>query len=214
MSSTWEIFLSNQGKGTMRWIHYFPVYERHFSAWKDRSFTFLEIGVARGGSGPMWSKYFGPKTRVVGIDIDPVCKKHETENFAVRIGDQSDPGFLQSLIDEFGVPDIVLDDGSHQQDHIYNSFSYIYPQMGLNGVYFVEDLHCSYQAEYKGGLNEPTAFLNRCKNYIDQINGDHSKVPVDPVLKDTFSISIYDSIAVLEKGRTFSKNYIVSGVEW
>jgi hypothetical protein len=67
----------------------------------------------------MWQRYFGPLCKVVGIEIDPRCRKHEAPGIFVRIGGQSDPGFLQSVVDKFGRPDIVLDDGSHRMDHIW-----------------------------------------------------------------------------------------------
>ena len=58
-------------------------------------------------------RYFGPLAKIIGIDINTKCKQHEVDGIFVRIGDQSDEVFLQSILDEFGPPDIVLDDGSH-----------------------------------------------------------------------------------------------------
>jgi len=195
----------------MKWTHYFPIYDKHFGPWRNRTLTFLEIGVLRGGSGSIWSKFFGPMTQIVGLDIDHACKAHETKQYQIRIGDQSDPLFLQRVIDEFGVPDIVLDDGSHQQDHIYNSFCFLYPRMHLNSIYMVEDLHTSYWPSHRGSLTDPTTFMNRTKGYLDQINQMHNQIPIDPVVKDTFCISVYDSIVVFEKGKTYDKNHVFSG---
>ena len=86
----WQDFLTNQGKVIHKWVHYFPAYERHFAPWRGRSMTFLEIGVAKGGSLAMWQRYFGPLARIVGIDIDPKTRAHEAPGISVRIGDQSD----------------------------------------------------------------------------------------------------------------------------
>jgi hypothetical protein len=77
----------------------------------------------------MWQRFFGPMAKIVGMDIDPKCKAHEVAGTFVPIGDQSDEKFLQSLIDEFGVPDVVLDDGSHHMDHIAKSFHFLYPTL-------------------------------------------------------------------------------------
>jgi len=195
----------------MKWTHYFPIYDKHFAPWRNRTLTFLEIGVLRGGSGAIWSKFFGPMTQIIGLDIDPACKAHESKQYQIRIGDQSNPEFLQSVIDEFGVPDIVLDDGSHRQDHIYSSFSYLYPKMHLNSIYMVEDLHTSYWSSHGGSLADPNTFMNRTKGYLDQINQMHNHIPIDPVVKDTFCISVYDSIVVFEKGKTYDKNHVFSG---
>lgn len=211
--SLWDIFLSQTDPPVYKWTHYFPIYERHFSRYRDRSLTFLEIGVAWGGSAKMWSRYFGPMTKIVGIDIDPKCKEQENNNISIRIGDQSNTHFLQSIIDEFGVPDIVLDDGSHQQHHVNSTFEFLYPKMGKNSVYMIEDLHTAYWPEWHGGLTKPDTFINKSKGYIDQLNLQHTngELKRNPILDNTFSISFYDSIAVFEKGEPFAKKNIWSG---
>ncbi len=190
-----------------KWEHYFPVYERHFSPWRDRSLTFLEIGVARGGSLPMWRRYFGPLAKIVGIDIDPRCKAHEEDGIFVRIGDQSDPAFLDSVLQEFGAPDIVLDDGSHRMEHIWASFEHLYPAVPKNGIYMIEDLHTAYWPDFGGGLDAPASFINRAKTLIDQLNADHSRGAVESndFTRATFAISFYDSMAVFEKGDVWRK---------
>lgn len=211
--SLWGTFLSQTDPPVYKWTHYFPIYERHFSQHRNRSLTFLEIGVAWGGSARMWSRYFGPMTKIIGIDIDPKCKEQEHNNISIRIGDQSDPHFLQSIIDEFGVPDIVLDDGSHQQNHVNSTFEFLYPKMGKNSVYMIEDLHTAYWPEWQGGLTNPNTFINKSKGYIDQLNLQHTKGALERnlILDNTFSISFYDSIAVFEKGDPFAKKNIWSG---
>jgi cephalosporin hydroxylase len=211
--SLWETFLTQNDPPLYKWTHYFPIYERHFAQHINRSLTFLEIGVLQGGSTKMWSKYFGPMTKIVGIDIDPNCKQYESNNVYIRIGDQSDPQFLQSIIDEFGVPDIVLDDGSHQQNHVNATFEFLYPKMNKNSVYMVEDLHTAYWPEWQGGLTNPTTFLNKSKAYIDQLNLQHTKGELqrNPLLDNTFGISFYDSIVVFEKGDPYAKKDLWSG---
>ena len=210
----WQDFLTNDKKLIHKWVHYFPIYERHFSRLRNLSLTFFEIGVSKGGSLQMWQRFFGPLTKVVGIDIDPACRVHEEPGIFVRIGDQSDPQFLQSLIDEFGVPDVVLDDGSHHMSHILASFQFLYPRMYKNAVYMVEDLHTAYWEEYGGGLNHPQSFITQAKKYIDSLNADHSRgaVPSDFITKQTFGISFYDSIVCFEKGDVWRKDAPQIGV--
>ncbi len=199
----WRDFLTNRGKVIHKWEHYFPAYERHFAPWRSRSVTFFEIGVARGGSLPMWRRYLGPMAVVVGLDIDPRCREHEEDGVFVRIGDQSDPAFLDSVIAEFGEPDIVLDDGGHRMDDVWASFQHLYPRVSKNGVYMVEDLHTAYWPDFGGGLDAPTSFINRAKDLIDRLNADHTRGQLEPnsFTRETFSISFYDSIAVFEKAR-------------
>ena len=199
----WQDFQTNQGKVIRKWEHYFPVYERHFGPWRGRSLTFLEVGVAHGGSLAMWRRFFGPLATVIGVDIDPKCRAHEENGVFVRIGDQSDPKFLQSLVDEFGVPDVVLDDGSHQMAHIHATFDALYPRMDKNGVYMVEDLHAAYWPDFGGGLKEPGSFIERAKSLVDQLNADHARGALTPdaFTRETLSIAFYDSMVVFEKGR-------------
>jgi hypothetical protein len=199
----WQDFQTNQGKVIRKWEHYFPVYERHFGPWRGRTLTFLEVGVAHGGSLAMWRRFFGPLATVIGVDIDPKCRAHEENGVFVRIGDQSDPRFLESLVEEFGVPDVVLDDGSHQMAHIHATFDALYPRMGKNGVYMVEDLHTAYWPDFGGGLKEPGSFIERAKSLVDQLNADHARgaLAPDAFTRETLSISFYDSMVVFEKGR-------------
>jgi hypothetical protein len=198
----WQDFQTNQGKVIRKWEHYFPVYERHFAPWRGRTLTFLEVGVAHGGSLAMWRRYFGPLATVVGIDIDPKCRAHAENGAHVRIGDQSDPTFLAAVVEEFGVPDVVLDDGSHQMAHINATFDALYPRMPKNGVYMVEDLHTAYWPDFGGGLHAPASFIERAKALVDSLNADHARgaLAPDAFTRETLSISFYDSIVVFEKG--------------
>ena len=209
----WQDFLTNDERVIHKWVHYFPIYERHFLAYRNRSLTFLEIGVARGGSVAMWQRFLGPMAKIVGIDIEPRCKSYEAPGIFIRIGDQSDERFLQSIIDEFGIPDVVLDDGSHQMDHINATFNFLYPKLPKNGLYLVEDLHTAYWDEFGGGAGKPNTFINRAKGFVDQLHAHHSRGQISPgyVADTTFSINFYDSIVVLEKGDMWRKEAIRVG---
>ena len=195
--------MGNNDEIVDKWRHYFPVYERHFEPWVDRAVTMLEIGVSKGGSLKMWQRYFGPYATIIGIDIDGRCAKYESPGIHVRIGDQSDPDFLATLIDEFGAPDVVLDDGSHHMKHVLATFEFLYPQMASDSVYIVEDLHTAYLEEYGGGTYADTNFFIYARQGIDQMNKHWSRleVPVNPVFDNTRSIGFYDSMVCFEKGR-------------
>jgi len=209
----WQDFLNNNKKPIFKWVHYFPIYERHFASWRNRSMTFLEIGVLDGGSLQMWQRYFGPLAKIVGIDIDDKCKEHESPGIFIRIGDQSDPKFLQSVIEEFGIPDVVLDDGSHQMVHVMASFNFLYPKMLKNATYMVEDLHTAYWSEFGGGVEKPDTFMNFAKGCTDRLNWAHSRgtIAADYIGKETLSISFYDSIVNFEKGDVAWKEALKTG---
>jgi len=207
----WQDFLLQQDPPCYKPKHHFSIYERHFARFRGQSIVFYEIGVCDGGSLGMWRRYFGSSAVVVGIDINPECIKHQTpaatsvypggEAF-VRIGSQVDCEFLNSLIEEFGPPDIVLDDGSHQSEHMIKSFEYIYPLMPRNGVYMVEDTACCYWPEYGGGIDNPNSFINYSKDLIDQLNAEDSRgsVQMSPFGLSTLGASFYRNIVCFEKG--------------
>jgi SAM-dependent methyltransferase len=199
----WSEFVNNKQRTIHKWKHYFPAYEAHFCRFVNRPSVFLEIGCGRGGSAQMWKRYFGPHAQIVGIDINPECKVFEEDQIQIRIGSQSDSAFLQSVLDEFGTPDIVLDDGSHQMSHVVETFRFLYPRTSPTGVYMVEDLHTAYWDEYGGGLKREGSFIELSKNLIDELNADWTRAALAPTnfTRSTLSMHFYDSIAVFERGR-------------
>lgn len=204
----WSDFITNTGRVIHKWTHYFPVYEAHFARYINRPLTFIEIGCGKGGSLQMWKRYFGPHAQIVGIDIEQGCKQFEEEQIAIRIGDQKDGGFLNSVLAEFGTPDIVLDDGSHVMADITASFKHLYPRISSSGVYMVEDLHTAYWDEYGGGLRREGSFIELSKTLIDELNADHSRGEITPTefTNTTLSMHFYDSIVVFERGRHLRKH--------
>jgi SAM-dependent methyltransferase len=213
--SLWSLFLNHQGRVIHKWKHYFPIYERHFSRYVNRPVLFLEIGCGKGGSLQMWKQYFGPHARVVGIDIVPECRAFEEDQIFIRIGSQDDPALLQSVLDEFGSPDIVLDDGSHMMKHLEATFRFLYPRTAPDGVYMVEDLHTAYWEEYGGGLRKPDTFIEISKGLIDEINAEHSRGAVEATefSRTTLSMHIYDSVVAFERGTYLPKSAPMIGRE-
>jgi hypothetical protein len=212
--SLWSDFLTNDDKIIHKWAHYFPIYERHFARWQNRSLVFWEAGVYGGGSLQMWQRYFGPNAVIVGLDINPECKSHEARGINIRIGDQADPVFLNSVIEEFGVPDVVLDDASHHMKLTWDMFEFLYPKLPKNGVYMVEDMHTSYWPKWGGGLHVENSFINRCKRLIDELNAEHIKeddVKPTEFTRTTDCIAFYDSIVVFEKGNALPRTSFRTG---
>ena len=150
----------------------------------------------------MWERYLGPMATVIGIDIDPKCKKHEEGNIHVRIGDQGNKEFLKQIIDEFGEPDIVIDDGSHVMKDVIDSFEFLYPALSKNGVYLVEDMHTAYWSEYGGGTIDDNNFIQYSKKLVDNLNAHHSRGSVKPDFfsNNTFGMYFFDSVVLFERG--------------
>jgi len=206
--NSWNVFLRNRSRIIHKWKHYFPIYDAHFARFINRPCLLVEIGCGDGGSLQLWKSLLGPHAHIVGVDINPECKKFEEDHISIRIGDQSDPDFLHSILTEFGQPDIIIDDGSHVMSHIHASFHYLYPKMSSSGLYLVEDLHTAYWDEFGGGLKRPGSFIETIKNLIDELNADHSRGELSPTdfTRATLSMHLYDSVCVFEKGRTLFKH--------
>ena len=204
----WSDFLTNKGRMIHRWTHYFPIYERHFAPLVNRPITFLEIGLGEGGSLAMWQRHFGPRARIVGLDINPDAKAFEDDQIAVRIGNQADRTFLAAVLEEFGPPDAVVDDGSHIMEHLLATFDFLYPRLTPAGIYVVEDLHTAYMPGYGGGLRRSGTFIERCKDLIDELNADYAGPGLLPTefTHSTISMHIYDSVVVFERGHQLKRS--------
>jgi hypothetical protein len=197
--------LYSQNKGAMvhKWHHYIPLYDRYFSAWRGKPLRFLEIGVSKGGSLQLWRQYFGKQATIYGIDINPDCAEFDGQAGQVRIGSQADGDFLNKVVDEMGGVDIVVDDGSHQMVHMRESLSHLFPRLAEGGVYMIEDLHCSYLAEFGGGLRARANFFNYLSELVEDMHhwyhkrGEHHP----SISRACTGIHIHDSIAVLEKAQ-------------
>ena len=199
----WADFLNNQNRVIHKWKHYFPIYERHFARFVYQPVTMIEIGCGEGGSLQMWKRYFGPHARIIGIDVNPDCARFAEDQIEIRIGPQEDVQFLDRVLNEFGPPDIVLDDGSHVMSHVVATFSWLYSRVSPTGVYAVEDLHTAYWEEYGGGLKRPGTFIELCKDLVDHLNADHTRDQIAPsrFTQSTLSMHFYDSVVVFERGR-------------
>lgn len=201
-----DIFVNNDENIVHKWHHYIPIYDRYFSSFRGKNIKFLEIGVSKGGSLAMWRKYFGHSAIIYGIDIDKNCARFDGVAGQVRIGSQADVSFLQSVIDQMGGVDVILDDGSHHMEHIKKSFNYLFPKLNDGGIYMVEDLHTAYWTKYGGGYQSKNNFFNFVYSMIDDMHHwYHVRAINNPHITDSCSaIHIHDSIAIFEKNTVYA----------
>ena len=196
-------FRANQKRLIHKWVHYFEIYHRHFERFRGKPVTVLEFGVQHGGSLQMWRNYFGRKVRLYGVDIDPRCARLGGRYAKIFIGDQEDRDFLQSIADEIGPVDGLIEDGGHTMGQQIATFEVFYPQMSADGVFLIEDLHTSYWQSFGGGYRRPGTFVEHAKGLTDQLNAWHSaeeELVVDEFTRTTKSMHFYDSIIVFERG--------------
>jgi 23S rRNA U2552 (ribose-2'-O)-methylase RlmE/FtsJ len=204
MNDLEKYFRKNEGRLIHKWIHFFDVYDRHFSRFRNKEITILEIGVSQGGSLQMWKDYFGPKAKIYGIDVNPQCKGLEEVNIKIFIGSQSDRKFLQEVKQSMPKVDILIDDGGHTMEQQIVTYEEMFDHVKDNGVYLAEDLHTSYWLRYGGGYQRKGTFIEYSKKFIDYLNAHHSeqrRLKVNNFTESVDSIHYYDSILVLEKKR-------------
>jgi hypothetical protein len=133
---------------------YTPLYHQLFEGIRDEVRTVLEIGVGNvplmapivgssyspGASLRMWRDYF-ENARIIGCDIRPEVLFEEVriETFLV---DQSKRESLLDLVQQIGVNqfDFIIDDGSHIEKHMINSFQTLWPYVQKGGTYIIEDI--------------------------------------------------------------------------
>jgi len=168
------------------------IYEKLFSELKDSVNKILEIGTYRGGSIRMWREYF-PNAIIHGADLKPEYGV-SGERIVFHLVDQGSRVSLEASIpnEEF---DIIIDDGSHQNDHQMTTLSCLFDRVKSGGFYIIEDVHAGTETrrafcrflmdnEFKTELlsdgeceriqseiNDVTFFFNRCPG-ISIVNGD------------------------------------------
>lgn len=184
-----------------KWIHYFDIYERHFSRFRGTGPTMIEIGVFNGASLAMWKAYFGKGSKIIGIDIKPECKQYEESGIEVFIGSQDDPAVMARVIKKYPKIDIVLDDGGHRMGQQIKSFELLFSKISATGVCAVEDTHTSYISRYGGGCGRDGTFIEYMKCRVDELTARFSggTVVETDITRQAQSISFYDSMVVVEK---------------
>jgi len=195
-----------------KWKHYFEVYERHLGHLRDCKINLLEIGVSHGGSLQMWNQYFRGNAMIYAVDINPECKKFESENVRIFIGSQEDKNFLQYLRSVIPRVDILIDDGGHTMKQQILTFEMLFDHITENGTYICEDLHTSYWKYFGGGYKKKRSFIEYSKTFIDSLHAWHRKeVKPDHFTETMHSLHYYDSMLVIEKRKMSAPFDVKSG---
>jgi demethylmacrocin O-methyltransferase len=158
--------------------YYTPHYQHFFRKFKFKRMNVLEIGVGgyddpiRGGNSlRMWKSYF-PFSKIFSIDIYDKSKLQE-RRIKIYQGSQVDTVLLDRICEEVGDFDLIIDDGSHVNEHVIQSFEYLFPKLKKGGYYVIEDTQTSYWKEYGGTseeFNRKGTIYEYFKNKIDALN--------------------------------------------
>jgi hypothetical protein len=151
-------------------IHnYCDKYEKYLPFKRSDDINIMEIGVLNGDSLRTWKDYFF-KANILGIDINPNCKEYEGPRISVEIGSQADGNFLSRTWQQYGPFDMILDDGSHINEHVIYSFEHLWGSIKPGGVYIVEDVGTAYWEEYGGGFRKEGTSVEYFKKLCDDVN--------------------------------------------
>ena len=190
---------------------YLDNYETYIGHLRDKEFTLLEIGVASGASIRLWREYFS-KAKVYGIDNNPDCAGE-----GIFIGDQRDTVFLDGVLANIGLPDVVIDDGHHLGSSTIASFKHLFPKIAQKGIYIVEDCHCFYDPtygcapSYGQGMSEVYKFFSGLDIHVDiygrymtgnpemAINAKIEFPPVPEYSRILDSIHIHQSLRIFKR---------------
>ncbi len=205
-----------------KWSKYFDVYDRHMSKFRNvkrsgKPVILVEIGVFRGGSLQMWKEYLGPDARIIGIDINPECKKYEEDQIEIFIGSQDDRRFWADFRKSVYYIDILIDDGGHLLNQQRVTFEETFNMISEEGVYICEDCMTSYFPIFGGGYKSGDSFIELGKDYIDSINADYSRderLKANGNTRSLYAMHFYDQMVVFEKShRAKEINYNLESYE-
>lgn len=180
---------------------YFHTYEQLFAPYRGKKFTFVEVGVANGGSLPMWREYFGPDARIIGIDFNPDVKRFEADGFEIFIGSQEDKNFWEKFFQQIGPVDILLDDGGHTNRQQIVTAECCVPHIKDGGLLVVEDVHTSYMELYDNPSRY--SFINYAKMLVDAVNARSCMFERKAhwLKEAVYSIGFYESIVSFQIDR-------------
>jgi len=190
---------------------YAPHYQLHFQKFRFKKINLLEIG-AGGEENPleggcslrMWKNYF-PFANIFSIDI---FDKSLIQEPRIKIfkGNQADEGFLDKVVKEIGEIDIIIDDGSHLNDHVIRTFTHLFQYLKDGGIYVIEDTQTSYWPDFGGqsqDLVNSLTSMNFLKSLTDSLN--HKEI-IQPGYQPNYfdrkitSIHFYHNLVFVYKG--------------
>lgn len=204
-------------------------YATHFQSRRKKKLNVLEIGVGGydnpqhgGESLRMWKEYF-PRSMIYAIDIYDKSP-HEEDRIKIFRGSQADEAFLQGVVKQTGPLDIIIDDGSHRNDHVITTFKILFPLLKNGGIYAVEDTQTSYwpkmgDDDLGGDIDNPNNLnttMGFFKSLTDGINYEEFLKPgYQPTYfdKHIVSMSFYHNLIFVHKGlNNEGSNLVENGV--
>ena len=199
---------------------YIPHYMTHLEGFRYKRINLLEIGVGGyenphlgGKSLRMWKKYFA-FGNIFSIDIYDKSSLQE-DRITIFKGSQIDKIFLNKVTEKIGEIDIIIDDGSHINEHVIEAFNILFPILQDEGIYVIEDTQTSYWDEFGGdskNLKNPKTIMNYFKSLTDALNNQEFLIPnykQNYFDKKIVSMHFYHNLIFIYKGNNDEKSNLV-----
>jgi demethylmacrocin O-methyltransferase len=168
-----------------RYHFYTQHYQKHFKTFKFKRINILEIGVggydnplSGGQSLRMWKSFF-PFAKIFSLDIFDKSF-HQERRIQIFKGSQIDEIILSEICNKAGELSLIIDDGSHINEHVIKTFEFLFPKLKIGGIYVIEDTQTSYWEEFGGtskDFNQSGTIYNYFKGLIDSLNHEEFILP-------------------------------------
>jgi hypothetical protein len=151
---------------------YTPYYDSLFKNIRNKSLAFLEIGIGTmipgvhssmvgyslpgykpGGSLRAWRDYF-PNGVILGMDVQPDTQFSE-ERITTLLANNTDKAAVDAALGTKTF-DIILDDGSHYDEHQVAGLRNLWHRVNPGGYYIIEDIYpgSRVSGEFREGIQE------------------------------------------------------------
>lgn len=138
--------------------NYTPRYHALLAHLQKTPLRMLEIGVGGyndpkvgGASLQVWRDYFA-QGQIIGMDIAEKMLELGPR-IVIERGSQVDPDFLAQILAEHGPFDIILDDGSHVNEHVVQTYELLFKTLRPGGFYIIEDVQTAFFPDFGGSLD-------------------------------------------------------------
>jgi hypothetical protein len=137
---------------------YNPYYEALFHHRRHQKTKLLEIGIGTmipgvhssmvgyalngykpGGSLRAWRDYF-TNGWIIGCDVQPDTQFNDEHRIETKLGDSTNIDAVNKLFEDHEF-DIILDDGSHWDEHQLMTLRNLWPRVVRGGYYIIEDVY-------------------------------------------------------------------------
>lgn len=160
---------------------YCGAYEDNLTKFRDKEVSLMELGFGgyhypdRGGAGMRMFHEWMPNARIVSVDLHwktPILDDR-TGFYHADLSNPADRANIMKM--ETIPPDIIIDDASHVNHHVIDTFKDFFAWLKPGGVYVIEDLESSWWADEFGGCPdvwnlEAWTTINMLRTLLTSVN--------------------------------------------